>query len=143
VLRVVLDPGVLISPLLSETGPPAEALDRWRAGEFDLVVSAKLLGELEGVLLRPKFHSIITEDDARTFVHALAGEAILARDPRDVPAVTPDPDDDYLIALAVEAGADAVVSGDNDLTELESPPIAVWTPGEFLARLAGSSRDPR
>lgn len=111
-------------------------LDRWRGGEFDLVVSPRLLEELEAVLMRPKFQAAVSEEDAREYVDSLAREAFLVSDPEDVPSVTPDPEDDYLVALAVAAGADAIVSGDSDLTELEDPPVLVLTPRRLVARLA-------
>jgi putative PIN family toxin of toxin-antitoxin system len=138
VLRVVADPGVLVSGVLTRVGPPAEILDRWRAGEFDLVVSPKLLGELEDVLLRPTFRSAISELDARDYVDGLAAEAVLVPDPDEVPAVTRDPDDDYLVALAVAADADAIVSGDTHLTELENPRMPVVKPRGFVERLKRS-----
>jgi hypothetical protein len=138
VLRVVADPGVLVSAALTRTGPPAEILDRWRSGEFDLVGSPKLLRELEEVLLRPRFQSAVSEDDVRDYVDGLSAEAVLIPDPDEVPAFTPDPDDDYLVALAVAAGADAIVSGDAHLTELEDPPVPVLTPRELVERLARS-----
>lgn len=134
-LRVVLDPGVLVSAVLSASGPPAEALDRWRSGEFDLVAAANLLGELEELLLRPKFRANVSEDDARAYVDALAAEALLVPDPQEVAPVTADPDDDYLVAPAVEASADVIVSGDAHLTELANSPVAVVTPRMFVARL--------
>ena len=134
-LRVVLDPGVLLSAVISQAGPPAELLDRWRDGEFDLLASPKLLDELEDVLLRPKFRDLVRDDEARVYVEALAGGAVLVRDPDEVPAVTADPDDDYLIALAFAAAADALVSGDQHLTDLGDPPVPVLTPRELLDRL--------
>jgi putative PIN family toxin of toxin-antitoxin system len=135
-LRVVLDPGVLVSAVLSQTGPPADALDRWRAGEFDLVVSPHLLGELEEVLLRPKFRASVADADVRDYVDALAAEAVFTPDPRDAPEVTDDPGDDYLFALARAAGADVIVSGDAHLTGLADAPVPVETPRAFVERLA-------
>ncbi len=137
-LRVVLDPGVLVFAVLTDSGPPAEILDRWREGEFDLVVSPKLLHELEDVLLRPKFRDVVSEDEARAYVEALAREGILVRDPEEVRAITADPGDDYLVALAIPVGADAIVSGDKHLTELADPPVPVLTPREFVERLERS-----
>jgi putative PIN family toxin of toxin-antitoxin system len=135
VLRVVLDPGVLVSAVISRTGPPAEILDRWRDGEFDLLVSPKLLDELEDVLLRPKFREVASDEEAHAYVEALAREALLVRDPEEIPPVTADPGDDYLVALAVAVAAEAIVSGDKHLTELVDPPVPVLTPREFLGRL--------
>jgi predicted nucleic acid-binding protein len=38
-------------------------------------------------------------------------------DPGDVEAILRDPDDDYLVALARQAGAEAIVSGDGHLLD--------------------------
>jgi putative PIN family toxin of toxin-antitoxin system len=97
-----------------------------------------VLGELTGVLLRDRFRRYVTAADVREFVADLAAVAIVLRDPTDPVAVTRDPNDDYLIALAVAAQADALISGDRDRTDLQSPPIPVLTPRTFLVRLGES-----
>jgi putative PIN family toxin of toxin-antitoxin system len=136
--RFVFDPGVLISALISSQGAPAEALDRWREGEFDLVVSPALLDELRRVLLRRKFRRYATEEDVRMFVIALGQEAVAVDDPPpSSQRFTRDPDDDYLVLLARAAGAEAIVSGDPDLTTVTLDPPVV-TPAEFLRLLASS-----
>ncbi len=134
-LRVVVDPNVLIAAVISQSGAPAELLDRWRDGEFDLVVSPKLLEELEDVLLRPKFSELASDDEVRAYAEALAKGGVAFDDPVKPPALTSDPGDDYLVALAVAAGADAIVSGDRHLTELADPPVAVLIPRALLDRL--------
>jgi predicted nucleic acid-binding protein len=48
------------------------------------------------------------------------------------PEVSPDPDDDYLIALARVAGADYLISGDRHLLDLTDPDPPVLTPRQFL-----------
>lgn len=136
--RIVFDPGVLISAFISSHGAPAEALDRWRDGEFDLVVSPALLDELRRVLMRRKFRRYATEEDATMFVSALAEEAIAVEDPPPSPErLTRDPNDDYLILLARAAGAVAIVSGDPDLTTVALEPPVV-TPAAFLEQLGQS-----
>lgn len=58
-----------------------------------------------------------------------------------------DPDDDYLIALARTARADALVSGDADLTDLDLTDLPVLTPRQFLedlvAALAREAAEPQ
>jgi putative PIN family toxin of toxin-antitoxin system len=135
VLRVVLDPGVLIAAVISKRGAPAELLDRWRDGEFDVVVSPNLLDELEDVLLRPKFSAFASAGEVRAYVEALEASGVAFDDPVDPPAVTSDPGDDYLVALALAAGADAIVSGDRHLAELAAPPVLVLRPRALLERL--------
>ena len=134
-LRVVIDPGVLIAAVISRSGAPAGLLDRWRDGEFDLVVSPHLLDELEEVLLRPKFQALVAEDDVRAYAEALAASGLAFDDADDPPEVTSDRDDDYLFALARASGADAIVSGDRHLTDLADPPVPVLSPRALLERL--------
>jgi predicted nucleic acid-binding protein len=56
-----------------------------------------------------------------------------------VSAITRDPKDDYLIALAREAGVDAIVSGDGDLLVLEGIDPPIVSPGRVVEQLAEST----
>ena len=134
-LRVVADPGVLVSALLSRLGAPSLLLDRWRDGEFELIVSPKLLEELEDALDRPKFRGRISRDEVQSYVDGIVADAVVFPDVHDPPNVTPDPDDDYLVALADVARADVIVSGDVHLTGLEAPEVPVLTPRQLVDRL--------
>jgi len=135
-VRVVLDPNVLISALLSPKGPSAEILSAWVAERFELVVSQTLLAELDGVLVRPKFRRWVSESDRLEFVAELARSATVVVDPPAPSSLSPDPDDDYLIALAQAAGAAYLVSGDRHLTALVDPSPPIPTPREFLGTLS-------
>jgi putative PIN family toxin of toxin-antitoxin system len=132
VTRAVLDPGVLVSALITPTGTSAKLLLVARQGAFDLVASPLLLEELTMVLERDKFRRYVTLDLVAAYLELVRREAHLAPDPEGPPPVRcGDPDDDYLIALAHNQNA-ALVSGDRDLLEL-SGKIPVFTPFEFLA----------
>ncbi len=134
-MRVVLDPNVLISALISPQGPSAEILSAWIAEHFDLVVSEKLLAELDDVLARPKFRRWVAESDCLKFVAVLAQSATVVGDPPVLAALSPDPGDDYLIALARTGDADYLVSGDRHLTELVDPSPPILIPRQFLGTL--------
>jgi putative PIN family toxin of toxin-antitoxin system len=135
VLRVVLDPGVLVSGFSTAEGPPGRLVDLWRRGEFDLVVSDALLEELQDVLQRPHLAARVDEREARAYVAGLRRGAIAADDPPNEPGLTPDPGDDYLVALARAARADLIVSGDAHLTRLVGATPPVLTPRAFAAML--------
>jgi uncharacterized protein len=135
VLRAVVDPGVLIAALISKTGPPVRFGDYWRAGAFDLVVSRRLLDELDDVLSRAKFRPYVTEAEVRHYRALVSEQAVVVKDPEFEPGLTPDPEDDYLVALARAADADVIVSGDRHLTELVDARPPVLTAREFVARL--------
>ena len=124
-----------MSALLAPTGSPAQILERWADGRFDVIVSRSLLGELESVLRRPKFKRSIPMLQVDALLGALAEEGISVADPEMRPGVTHDPGDDYLVALARAADAECIVSGDAHLTQLIDPRPPVFTPRKFLNSL--------
>jgi putative PIN family toxin of toxin-antitoxin system len=132
VARIILDCNVFVSALLSPRGSPAQILDLWADGNFDLVVSPLLLAELEKVLSRPKFDASIDKVHVDALLTGLVEDAVLVNDPSSQPGLTPDPGDDYLVALAQNADAQYIVSGDAHLTRLADPSPPVLTPSEFL-----------
>lgn len=133
-VRAVLDANVLISAILSPRGSPARLLLAWQAGAFELVASPELLAELARALRYPKLARLIPPADADAFVAWIARSAILAADPQAAPAIrSADPNDDYLLALAMTERA-VLVSGDGHLTVLADR-LPIRTPAEFLASL--------
>jgi putative PIN family toxin of toxin-antitoxin system len=132
VTRAVLDPGVLVSALITPSGTPAKLLAATRSGSFELVASPLLLEELRSVLGREKFRRYVDLDVVDRYVDLLRRGATFTDDPSGpLPIRCRDPDDDYLIALAHTRAA-ALISGDDDLLELAGK-IPVFTPSEFLA----------
>jgi putative PIN family toxin of toxin-antitoxin system len=133
-VRAVLDPNVLISALLSRDGTPARVLRAWLEGAFELIVSDALLGELERALAYPKLRSRVERSDAREIIELLRRSAGMLDDPDHTPSVrSPDPGDDYLIALA-EAAQAFIVSGDGHLLGLAGQ-VPVFAPADFLTQL--------
>ncbi len=133
-LRVVLDCNVFVSALLSPNGSPAQILDRWADGDFDVILSPLLLAELERVLRRPKFTASIDGAQVDGLVTGLVEDGLLVEDPPADPGLTPDPGDDYLVALARVAGAQYIVSGDAHLRQLTDAVPPVLSPAEFIER---------
>jgi putative PIN family toxin of toxin-antitoxin system len=132
-VRAVLDPNVLISALLSASGPPGQAVARWLAGEFELIVSEPLLLELEEALAYPKLRKRVTENEASVFQDLLRREAVVAPEPPAGSHHAADPDDDYLLALA-EAERAVLVTGDEHLLGL-SDELPILTARAFVDEL--------
>jgi putative PIN family toxin of toxin-antitoxin system len=127
---------VLIAGLISGAGAPRALLQRWLQGDFELVVSPALLMELEQVLLRPKFRRYASQRETRAYVALLRRLATIVPDPSPLSvALTPDPGDDYLVALARASGAKMLVSGDAHLCDLVDPVPPVLRPRAFLDRI--------
>ena len=130
--RAVIDPNVLISALLSPSGSPAALIARWLTGEFELVISAKLVTELRRALTYPRLRSRITDEEATGFIDLLGRTATRVDDPAMTPGRSRDPGDDYLLALAEVAEA-ILVTGDQDLLDLAMAQIL--SPAAFLEKL--------
>lgn len=131
-MRVVLDPNVLVSAVISTAGPPREIVVAWIDGHFDLVASPALVDELRGVLARPRFRRWVSEATTTEFIEGIADDALMIDDPPPLAGLSPDPDDDYLIALARATNADYLVSGDRHLLELADQLPPVLTPRAFI-----------
>lgn len=138
-LRVVLDPNVAISALITPNGTTGQVVRAGLSGRYRMIVCPCLLAELEDVLRRPKLRRWFSNDDAAEFVADLSGVAETYPDTSDPPAICRDPDDDYLLALAGQAHADLLVSGDDDLLALARPAVEIISPRAFLDRLGPGS----
>lgn len=131
-MRVVVDPGVLVSAALSPSRTPARIVEAIRAGRLILVVSPTLLAELNDVLARPRLAARLDATALRLLRGALEAAPVIEE---PAPLVSRDPKDDYLIPLARSSGADFLISGDKDLTDLVDILPPVMTPAAFIARL--------
>lgn len=104
-VRVVIDPGVLLSAALTDGGSPDRLLGSWVAGDLQVAARQHQLGELAEVLRREKFRPLWPAVEAEEFVEAIARAATIHSDPVVEAGVTPDPKDDYLPALAGRQGS--------------------------------------
>jgi putative PIN family toxin of toxin-antitoxin system len=137
-VRAILDPNVIISALLAPDGSPAKVLRAGLDGAYDLVASPLLLAELERALAYSKIRRRIPASDATAAVRLVERQARVVDDPTEPPLVrSPDPGDDYLIALAVAARA-VIVSGDRHLLGLDQT-SPIHSPAAFLALLGDGS----
>lgn len=128
-LRVVIDPNVLVSAVIAG-GPPRQIVDLVAAGAIEMISCPRLHEELEGVLARDRFLRWRTREQLDRFTADIRMMAHHRADPQDVPAVTRDPNDDYLVALTVDADAEALCSGDADLADVTV--VTVRTPRALL-----------
>jgi putative PIN family toxin of toxin-antitoxin system len=109
-----------------------------RDGVADLVLSPALIAELADVIARPSFAAILarscrTPERILTELRSLVD--IVAAPPLPRP-ICRDPDDDAVLACALAARADLIVSGDYDLRILTMfKNIPIVAAAEALARL--------
>ena len=121
--------------VLSGGGATASLLDLVEVGALVPILSPALLEELAEVLQREKFRRYLSVQEAVAYLGRLERRGESADDPQERPRVSADPKDDYLVALARLVRADALVSGDSDLTQLHLPDVLVLNPRQLLDRL--------
>ncbi len=110
-MRVVLDTNIIVSALIAPAGRPAAIIDAWVDGKFTLLTCAAHLDELRSTLLRPRVAELVKPYKAGRLVNQIKR---LAEDVGALPSVerSPDPEDDFLLALSEAGNADYLVTGD-------------------------------
>lgn len=142
-MRLVFDTNIVASGLLWN-GTPAQLIDLVRTGEIEIFTSRVLLAELTRVLQRSKFAKAIAASGL-PLDELVLGYAELATlvDPASIPAtVLNDPDDDHVLACAIAAEAELIVSGDSDLLTLKMfREIPIVTAAEAVRATTQGSAD--
>jgi putative PIN family toxin of toxin-antitoxin system len=136
-VRAIIDTNVFIAGLLWR-GSPHVLLEHARVGTLAVISSSTLIAELADVLGRVKFVATLTKTSTsleRTIAEVRQLAELIDPPPLDRP-VCRDSTDDHVLALALSANADMVVSGDDDLLVLGSfANIPIVTPAEAVQRL--------
>jgi putative PIN family toxin of toxin-antitoxin system len=137
-VRVVLDTNLVISALIWG-GTPSRLIAAVRAGVLHAITSLGLVTELRTALSQAKFvRALQAGGKSVDQVVAEYESMCIVLDPPPLPVtvVIADPADDAVLACAVAAHADVIVSGDRHLLALGSyQGIPILTAAALLARL--------
>ena len=108
----------------------------WRKGLFSLITSQAQLEEIERVLSYKKLSRYIKKQEATSLINTLDTLAEIVIDIPEVD-VSPDPDDNKIIATAIAGEADYLISGDKtDLLSLKMVQnIPILSPRQAIEQL--------
>jgi len=137
-MRLVLDTNVFVSGTSISQSPPDQILEAWENKRFEVAVSTPIVEEIREVLLRPHLRkrNQWKVSQVEEYVQSIVDNAIVVSPTTHVDVVKKDPSDNKFLACALEAKADAVVSGDKHLKELGSfKKIPIWTPREAVGKI--------
>lgn len=134
-MRIAVDTNVFISTIIKPENKVGMIIVRMRNGEYTLLYSLGVLEEILEVVTRDKIWKRyrLTEETLNAFVNSIItyGERVQVL---TVLNVCRDPDDNMLLALALDGRADYIVSGDRDLLDLSIfQDIPIIKPAEFLS----------
>lgn len=137
-VKTVIDTNTLISGFLWP-GKPAQLVMAALSGQARVFTSTELLLEFQEVLQRPKFAARLAaggETPAGIIEKFRKASLVIIPARIPLPKNLRDADDFHVLACAVAAGADAIISGDNDLLVLRSfEGIPIINAAEALERL--------
>jgi putative PIN family toxin of toxin-antitoxin system len=138
-MRVILDTNVLIGALISPHGSPDVIYRAWRADRFDLVTSTTQLDELRRVSRYPKLKVILPAHRIGTMINNLQ-RAIVLNTLSTLPdgMAINDPNDVFLLAMALASKADYLVTGDGRSGLLQLATVGctrIVTPSLFCAEV--------
>lgn len=125
---------MLVSGIITH-GPPAQILDAVYNGRLQLIISPALLSEFQEVIkrsrIRHKYPALAERLDP--LLDYLYTMTILVPGVPSEQFVPDDPDDDWVVACAIEGQADFIVSGDPHLLALQTVRgIRVLSPRQFV-----------
>ncbi len=136
-MRVVADTNVVVSAFLWG-GIPRRLLEATQHGQIRLYTSRALIEELERVLTRDKFADLLRQSrfSPAHLISRYSKLAQLIAVASIEPVIAADPTDDAVLACALAAQAELIVSGDRHLRELKVyRGIPAVTPAEALRRI--------
>lgn len=127
-LRVVLDTNILVGAAYAEGSASRRIVEACLNGDLIAVLSPALRREYEQIL-RQAVRVRGFDDELRR----LLDQAEIV-EPQQTPRVVPDdPEDDKLVAVAVAAGASALITNDRHLLALDPHgPVRIVRPAEFV-----------
>jgi putative PIN family toxin of toxin-antitoxin system len=130
-MRIVIDTNVLVSGIAYPYGFSGKIVSMWRSGSLKVTLSSYLLDEFKRGLPRLSRNTLsATEIDRLVDTFLFIADVI---EPDKVPHTVRDSKDDPVLALLVESGAEALITGDKDLLALAER-YPVLTPAEFWER---------
>jgi putative PIN family toxin of toxin-antitoxin system len=110
-MRVVVDTNIIVSALLLPKSQPARIVDLWQEGRFTLLTAKQQIEEIMSVTRYPKIRDRINPTLTGRLINELRDLATLV-DNLPVVDISPDPNDNYLLAISSGGLADYLVSGD-------------------------------
>ena len=110
-MRLILDTNVLLSAFIKVDSKPYKVIQAWLDDRFDLLSSVEQLEEVTRVSRYPHVRRFIEPAEVGWLVNRIRDRALIIERLPKVDA-SPDPGDNFLLAMAERGNADYLVTGD-------------------------------
>ncbi|MBU4186412.1 MAG: putative toxin-antitoxin system toxin component, PIN family [Proteobacteria bacterium] len=137
-LKTVIDTNLFVSSIINKSGIPAKLLQAWQDHDFLLIISDQMLEEMRRVLQYPHIKNKynLKDDDIAKVIDTIERFAVVLHDVEGVDVISEDPDDNKVLACAIAAEADFIISGDKHLLKLgKFEDIPIMTAKDFLKKM--------
>ena len=134
-ITAVLDANVLVSGFVAGRPDSAVALvlDAWRAGRYSLIISEHLLAEVIQTFADPYFAARLDPAQVTAIPALLRAHADVVAITATVSGIASHPEDDLVLATAVSARTDYLVTGDERLQAVSVyEDVRIVAPRQFL-----------
>lgn len=132
-IAAVLDANVLASGAIAGSGTLAAIIDAWAENLFEVCVSDILVEEVSRTLQKPYFRRHLSSELAERFDALLRRQARFTTLTTHISGVATHPEDDQVLATAVGAEAQYLVTGDAQLQKLGAyGSVTIVSPRQFL-----------
>lgn len=138
---LVLDTNVLAAGAISRSSVPAKLLAAWHEGWFSLAISDHILAELRRTLDGAYFRKRLPSDSLQPFMDEIQRHATMTAITKPVSGIATHPEDDLVIATALSADADFIITYDRQLLKIGwYEEVGILHPDDALRALESQSR---
>jgi len=133
-VRVIVDTNIIVSGLISSSGPPAKIVNALLQGLLVPVLSLDTLAELEAVLMRPRLQALFSRAgvEAEEFLTEFRRLAeIIESEPVDI-SVRDEKDRIFLELAATRPPVDFLITGDRDFERKQYAGVPVISAALFV-----------
>jgi uncharacterized protein len=136
-MRVVIDTTTLVTGMLGMNfvSPPRQVFDVWlRKKSFRLLTSENQLDEVKRTMQKPYFQERLSGSIIGTYINIIREDAEVISVTSLVEGVGTHPEDDKIVAIAIDGEADYLITSDKHLGQaiIEGSKIKMVTPKQFL-----------
>lgn len=136
----VIDSNVIASSVVRRHTPPGEVMTRWRNQQFELAISQAMIDEVSRTVSKAYFTTHAAAFEIRQLLEDLALHASVVTPGMVTSRIATHPEDDIVLATAVAAAANYLVTGDRQLQRLDVfRNVRIVSPATFLDVLAADA----